>query len=397
MTTCRTSLSDDSIDLLDVAGEDGVLFDHSDGGLAGRGVALRMEIEFTPPRLATALQEVTEALQGFSGEGESPVAFVSIPFTNSRPILAVVPEVTVRRRSGRPLSITTIGDAPPPERFVALEPVTEPHTFEITPARPAKEWVDAVEEATTRLARGDLAKVVLAREIVVEADAAFSQYGVLRRLRTAYPTAMRFALDGFIGASPELLVERHGEVVTAEPMAGTAARSSDPGVDEALRTGLLESHKDRSEHRYLVDMVRETLDPLCRELVVPSVPSVVSLANVHHLATPVRGTLRSATSVLDLVAQLHPTPAVGGRPTAAASSLIEELEDLDRGRYAGAIGWVDADGHGRFAVAIRCAQLEGTRARVYAGSGIVAQSDPRRELAETQAKLQAMLSALIRP
>jgi menaquinone-specific isochorismate synthase len=145
-------------------------------------------------------------------------------------------------------------------------------------------------------------------------------------------------------------------------------------------------------------MMRETLEPFCDELVVPASPEVDSLTNVHHLATPVRGTLRSGcTSVLDLVAALHPTPAVGGRPTAAAVALINELEELDRGRYAGAVGWVDADGNGTFAIAIRCAEIDGRVARLYAGCGIVAASNPERELEETQWKLQPMLSALLRP
>jgi menaquinone-specific isochorismate synthase len=179
--------------------------------------------------------------------------------------------------------------------------------------------------------------------------------------------------------------------VSARPLAGTLPRMSEGSA-------LLHSPKDRAEHRFLSEMMRETLEPFCSELSVPASPEVVSLTNVHHLATPVTGTLMNGdVGVLDLIAALHPTPAVGGRPTKAAVALIEELEELDRGRYAGAVGWVDANGNGTFAVAIRCAEISGSTARLFAGCGIVAASNPERELEETHWKFQAMLSALIRP
>lgn len=395
----RTRDLDAPVDLLAVAAEDGIIFESADWGIAGRGEAARLDVPFAYGGLASALSEVRALLSSIGGSASAqPIALVVVPFGPSRPVTAIVPEVAVTR-SGEETAVTTVAHLEPalPSFDPPLTP-DPPASYSMRSGRAPKDWRQSVEEAVRRLVDGDLDKVVLARELVLEADSPFSQVAALRNLRRMYPSAYRFAIDGFLGASPELLVEREGLQVRAKPLAGTLPRSSDPAADQRQRTALLHSEKNRSEHRYLSDMMHETLAPFCRELTVPPAPEVVSLANVHHLATPVNGVLRDpCTSVLDLVGALHPTPAVGGRPTSTALELIAELEEFDRGRYAGAVGWVDASGNGSFVVAIRCAQLDGHRAHLYAGCGIVAASNPERELEETQWKFQAMLSALVRP
>jgi menaquinone-specific isochorismate synthase len=248
------------------------------------------------------------------------------------------------------------------------------------------------------LVDGTLAKVVLAREVVVTADAPIDVAAVLARLRAGYPTCHVFHVDGFVGASPELLVSRVGDVVRSHPMAGTAPRGGDPSADARLAASLLASTKDREEHQITIDMVHDTLLPWCSYLDYEAEPSIVPVANVQHLATMVEGRLsQPAPSVLELVQALHPTPAVCGQPREAALDYIVEHEGFDRGRYAGAVGWVDSRGNGSWAVSVRTAQLDGPTARLCAGCGIVADSDPVAELEESRAKLQAMLSAIVRP
>jgi menaquinone-specific isochorismate synthase len=204
-----------------------------------------------------------------------------------------------------------------------------------------------------------------------------------------------FHIDGFLGASPELLVGRAGELVRAQPMAGTAPRADDPEADAALGGALFASPTYRHEHQITIDMVYDTLLPWCSYLDYEAEPSIVGVANVQHLATLVEGRLSDpAPSVLELVRALHPTPAVSGRPRALAQAWITDHEGFDRGRYAGTVGWVDGRGNGTWAVSIRCAEVAGSTARLFAGNGIVADSDPTTELAETEAKLLAVLGAL---
>jgi isochorismate synthase EntC len=181
-------------------------------------------------------------------------------------------------------------------------------------------------------------------------------------------------------------------------MAGTAPRSGDPSADARLAAALLASTNTRDEHRYTIDMVHDTLLPWCSYLDEEAEPSIVAMANVQHLATRLEGRLSNPpASVLELVTALHPTPAVGGAPRGEALRLVDELESLDRGRYAGPVGWVDAGGNGTWAVGIRSAELSGTVARVFGGVGVVADSEPATELAETRAKMQAVLGAIVRP
>ena len=252
-----------------------------------------------------------------------------------------------------------------------------------------------------------LQKVVLARALRLVAEDRLDEQTILRRLidadaeATAYLADLSPAGDGYagavlVGASPELLVARTGDQVTCQPFAGSAARSADPQTDAANGAALAESGKNRHEHQLVVDTMRAALEPLCTELDVAAEPQLSRTAALWHLSTPIRGTLREKdTTAIDLVLALHPTPAVGGVPTEAAVDLIAELEG-DRGFYAGAVGWCDARGDGRWVVAIRGAQLSADRlqAVALAGGGIVAESDPDDEVAETTTKFRTILSAL---
>jgi menaquinone-specific isochorismate synthase len=263
--------------------------------------------------------------------------------------------------------------------------------------RPVEDWCAAVADATGRIAAGELTKVVLARELALRADRPFDVAAIHARLLQLHPAALCYSIDGFVGASPELLVSRVGDIVRAQPMAGTAARTGEPDADQRRAAELLASTKNRVEHQITIDMVHDTLLPWCSYLDAEPSPNVVNAGPVQHLATVVEGRLsRPAPSVLDLVAALHPTPAVGGWPTAQALSLIAELEGADRGRYAGPVGWVDSGGNGAWAVGIRSVQVDHDRARLFAGVGVVEDSVPAAELAETRAKAQALLGALIR-
>jgi menaquinone-specific isochorismate synthase len=395
----RTRRVDRDIDLLAVAGADGYLFERGRTGLAGRGAAMRVAVADGAEALAAI--EVDDEV-GLPGCGA--VSFGALPFDPMRAGDGelVVPAIVAGRADDGTRWVTHIGagtgtgdvdiEAPSPPGAAA------PRVFTVTASRPAAEWCDVVALATKAMAEGSLEKVVLAREVVVEADQALDTVAVLNRLRAAYPGCYVLSIGGLVGASPELLVSRAGDVVRSHPMAGTAPRGGDPTADARLAATLLASAKDRHEHQITIDMVHDTLLPWCSYVDYEAEPSIVAVANVQHLATLVEGRLSSpAPSVLELVVALHPTPAVAGWPRAHAVAFIAAHEELDRRRYAGAAGWVDSRGNGTWAVAIRSAEIEGSVARVYAGNGIVADSDPRIELAETQAKLQAMLGAIVRP
>ena len=399
----RTRRLDGDVDLLAVAGHDGVLVEQAGVGLAGRGEALRIPLPEGRGRLAKAADDVAAALTRFEVEDEvglpgcGPVAFAALPFDDDTPGSVVVPSLVVGRAEDGTRWVTTIGDDDA-ELLAPTRHAVAPSQFRIASTRPPTEWCASVAAAVERLAAGGLTKAVLAREVVVEADEPIDVVDVLRRLRAAYPSTILYAVDGLVGATPELLVSRFGDVVRSHPFAGTTPRTGDPATDARAAATLLASAKDRAEHQITIDMVLDTVLPFCSYVDSEPEPSIVGLANVQHLASLVEGRLsQPPASALALVAALHPTPAVCGWPTDDARTLIAELEGMDRGRYTGAVGWVDADGDGRFGVAIRCAEIDGRRARLFAGNGIVADSDPAVELAETRAKLQAMLGAIVRP
>jgi isochorismate synthase len=405
-----------------VAGDAGVLFERERRGFGGRGLALRVAVPRTSP--AAAAGAVADALGAIVTEdsvgrpGTGPVALGALPFAAGTPGSLIVPEVLVGRDEDGTRWVTTVlaADHPPSAHDELVGQVVEtatlrsrsatwagvgadvPTRFDVRASRAPAEWQAALVAARDELRAGAGRKVVLAREVVVAADRPLSPLAIVDRLRAAYPACTLFAVDGFVGATPELLVARRDDRVRAQPMAGTAPRSADPTTDARLAAALLSSAKDQAEHRITIDMVHDTLLPYCSYLDEEAQPTVVAMANVQHLATLVEGRLSGPpASVVELMVALHPTPAVGGSPRPAALDLIARYEQLDRARYAGPVGWVDAAGNGEWAVGIRSAEIDGGTARLFAGVGVVADSDPDDELAETQAKLQALLSAVVRP
>jgi menaquinone-specific isochorismate synthase len=260
-----------------------------------------------------------------------------------------------------------------------------------------EQWMGAVAEAVGRIQAGELEKVVLARDLVATASEPLDVRWPLGRLAAAYPMCWTFHVDGIFGATPEMLVRRERGLVTSRVLAGTIRRTGDDAHDLALAAALARSSKDLEEHEYAVRSVADALEPHCSSMNVPEAPFVLHLPNVMHLATDVAGVVHDATTVssLQLAAALHPSAAVGGTPTPAATALITEIEGMDRGRYAGPVGWIDADGDGEWGIALRSAEVRGATVRLFAGCGIVADSDPEAELAESQAKFVPVRDSLL--
>jgi menaquinone-specific isochorismate synthase len=256
--------------------------------------------------------------------------------------------------------------------------------------------MSVIGDAVRRISSGALEKVVLARDLVATASAPIDVRWPLRRLAEDYPMCWTFHVDGIFGATPEMLVRRERGLVTSRVLAGTIRRTGHDERDLALAAALARSSKDLEEHEYAVRSVADALDPHCSSMNVPEAPFVLHLPNVMHLATDVAGVVHDAATVssLRLAESLHPSAAVGGTPTAAATALIDEIEGMGRGRYAGPVGWMDAAGDGEWGLALRSAHLSGSTVRLYAGCGIVADSDPEAELAEAQAKFVPVRDAL---
>ena len=356
-------------------------FEHEGQGVLGVGVRERIELH----RGYGADDAWPTVRAALAGAGDGAIALGALPFDPSEPCSLVVPAQLTRGELPAP-------PLPDPAHHES------PDAFTLTSSRPHREFLSLVDAAVTAIDRGELDKVVLAREVMVEANRPIVVHEVLERLRTLYPSTMVFSIDGYVGASPELLISRSGTRIVSHPLAGTYARSGDPVVDERMAIALFESGKDRQEHRFVVDAIAAVLTPMCSHIAVPEVPSIMQLRNVLHLGTHIEGELREdAPTALELVARLQPTPAVGGTPTPAALAWLAANEGLERGRYAGPVGWVDANGDGEFALGIRSADIDGNRARLVAGVGLVKGSDPESELAETQLKLQALLAAVVRP
>jgi menaquinone-specific isochorismate synthase len=392
-------------DLLAFAGHDGFLWRDEQGGIAGRGVAARIDL---PGGLTSeSAERVSRMLRSMKSEdpverpGTGPVAIGALAFDPTAPGSLIIPAHLVGRSGDEGWETRIVADPPAP----ATDPQppgadASPDEFQLVSSMPHAAWKQVVRDAVESITGGDLAKVVLARRIEITANRPFVLPEVLERLVALYPSCMVFSVGGFIGASPELLIRRSEDRVETHPLAGTVARSGDVHGDEALVGKLMASPKARHEHQVVVDALVEALSPWCSDMDVPAQPSVMGLRNVSHLATHITGTLapfRSRPSALELVARVHPTPAVGGTPTDTAIKYLQSVEGFDRGCYAGPVGWVDGRGDGAWAIGIRSAVVSGAHAHLYAGNGIVAGSDPDEELAETQLKLQALLAALVRP
>jgi salicylate biosynthesis isochorismate synthase/menaquinone-specific isochorismate synthase len=286
-------------------------------------------------------------------------------------------------------------------RLKAPLPLLDPHPTaraEIRSARSPREFEAAVEGATSRIAAGEMSKVVLAREVIVSAAAAHDSAAVFGAMREQFPACFCFCCGtpeaAFIGASPELLVRRSGAGVSTVALAGSTRRSSDPSVDDHLGEQLLRSDKDRREQRIVAERIVRALRPHAIWVEAGSEPGIVKVANIQHLATPVIAQLAEPHSAIELAGILHPTPAVGGEPWPTAAGAIADLEGMDRGWYAAPVGWMDATEDGEFCVALRSALLRDREAHLFAGVGVVAGSDPAAELAETEVKLGALLPLL---
>ncbi|MGB4102789.1 MAG: isochorismate synthase [Candidatus Microthrix parvicella] len=424
--TTRAGTGDDPLDHL-AAGA--MAFRSPNRTLVAHGVARRVELGRTGG-WANDVAAISEALAAIDREGRDgepasgPVAFCALPFDRRRTAAVTIPRLVRGRDVHGSSWVTTISPANPAAGTTPSPPfpsgrstnhlATDPTGSELGGDTAAisgpppelrlrasigdAEWMAKVDELTRHMAAGQLEKAVLFRELRLTSEAPLDPIALYRRLLPTAPAGYVFCLDGFVGASPELLVSRIDDTVRAEPMAGTLPRSGDPQTDLRRAGELLRSEKLRHEHAVTIERAHDALLGWCSYLDAQPEPQVVEAGAVLHLATLVEGRLsHPAPTVLDLVAALHPTPAVGGWPIAEALELIDELECLDRDRVGGAVGWVDADGNGEFAVAIRSALLDGTTARLLAGVGIVADSDPQAELEETRAKFAAVLPHLIRP
>jgi isochorismate synthase len=327
----------------------------------------------------------------------------------------IVPEVSLVRGDGR-LWVTVNLEASPDDtvgellerarrRLAGLRqaplPLLDPAPagrFRVDSPIPPVHFEEAVARAVQRIGAGELDKVVLAREVEVQAPRAHDPAAILGVLREAFPACFVYAVGRgeatFLGASPELLVRREGSRASTVALAGSIRRSADPAVDDHLGERLLRSDKDREENAIVARRIARSLRPHAVWVTAPAEPTVVKVANIQHLARPIRAQLAEPLSALELAGLLHPTPAVGAEPREAGLALIPALEGLDRGWYAGALGWSDATGDGELCVALRCALLRGRLGRCYAGCGIVRDSEPAAELAETEVKLAALLPLL---
>ena len=346
----------------------------------------------------------------FDPEGGGSSAWSSLA-----PASLVLPELSISRSGGETFLTLNAevrpGDDPEAKaaslraRLAGLReeplPLLDPHPtsrVEISSVRPPGDFERMIEAATGRIRAGEMSKIVLAREVLASAPAAHDPAAVFGAMRVQFPSCFCFCCGtpeaAFIGASPELLLRRSGASLSTVALAGSTRRSSDPAVDDHLGEQLLRSAKDREEHAIVAGRIARALRPHAVWVETAGEPEIVKVANIQHLATPIVAQLAEPRSAVELAGMLHPTPAVGGEPWSAAAGVIAELEQMDRGWYAGPVGWMDATEDGEFCVALRSALLRDREAHLYAGVGVVAASDPAAELAETEIKLGALLPLL---
>lgn len=368
-------------DVLDHYAADGCAWLGSGVSFVTAGVATSLALRDA----ASALAAIEHEMTGPCSDQAGPRAIGALPFAPAvaAPERLVIPAKIVGRDAHGAMWCTEIG----PVVEAPSGPAPRPAQFTVTARTSYAQWRTMLNSALERIAAGTLEKVVLARSVSVDADAPFDLRSILGYLRQSQPGCIVYADRGFVGASPELLVRKRGRRVTARPLAGTGTSAD----------ALLDSAKDAAEHRFVVEAVTAALLG-CGATVAADGPAALTLPGVSHLATTITAELTNpSVDVATLVEALHPTPAVGGTPRPVALETIADLEPFERGRYAGPCGWIDAHGNGEFVVALRGAAIEGTRAVLHAGAGIVAESDPDAEWVETQQKLTPMLQALVRP
>jgi menaquinone-specific isochorismate synthase len=328
--------------------------------------------------------------------GTGPVLFASFSFDPDEESVLVIPKIVVGMRNGSSW-ITWIGDQPQPalqeEKQVLADAEFNWGDGSLSPA----EWQLRVAKAIDEIEKSELEKVVLARDLIVNSHRPIDARKILRNLGAEYPSTWIFAVDGLVGATPELLLRLSRGMVTSRVLAGTISKTGDDEKDLALAASLARSSKDLEEHEYAVRSVADALDPFCTSTNVPESPFVLHLANVMHLATDVTGALIESKKNVDaftILEKLHPSAAVCGTPTYLAAKVIKNIEGMSRGRYAGPVGWLDARGDGELGIALRCGQIKENEIQIYAGCGIVAGSNPEKELTESNAKFAPMRSAL---
>jgi isochorismate synthase len=376
----------------------------------GCAVAMRNRVASEPDGLPAGAGPVWAAGFAFAADGGSESTWASLP-----PALAVLPEVAIARSGGRSYLTASVAHEPGVDSGAAIERVRGRlgalEASPLTPAdplpgavtqikgrHPPERYEEIVSAAVRRIRAGELDKVVLAREMTVEAGAAHDPAALLGALRDLFPSCFCFCFGtpeaSFIGASPELLIRRSGAVAATVALAGTTPRSADPAVDDHLGEAMLRSPKVRDEHGIVVRRIERALRPHAVWVHGESEPFVIKVGNLQHLATPIRAQLAEARSAIELAGRLHPTPAIGGEPRDQALEAIAELEGIDRGWYTGPIGWMDAAEDGEFCVGLRSALLRDREAHLFAGCGIVADSDPAAELQESELKFEALLPLL---
>ncbi|CAB4584811.1 unannotated protein [freshwater metagenome] len=372
-------------------------------GLVGFGVYKKFEVS-GEDRFKEAHKWWQQILAEFTiqnnvhGIGTGPILFTSFAFDPKDTSELIIPKIIIGQRNGKSW-ITWIGDQKQPE-IKKIE--ISPQSGEITWANGTVEeekWRNQVSKAIDAIKSGRLEKVVLARDLKANSTTKIDLNNLLQKLEIEYPSTWVFLVDGLVGATPELLVRLNKSLITSRVLAGTIQKTGNEDRDLALAASLAKSSKDLEEHEYAVKSVADSLAPFCSSTNVPESPFVLHLSNVMHLATDVTGVLNDSAKQADiftLIENLHPTAAVCGTPTNVAKKLISELETMNRSRYAGPVGWIDAQGDGEIAIALRCGELSDDykSIRIFAGCGIVAGSDPITEYAESQAKLMPMRTAL---
>jgi len=372
-------------------------------GLVGFGVYKKFEVS-GEDRFKEAHKWWQQILAEFTiqnnvhGIGTGPILFTSFAFDPKDTSELIIPKIIIGQRNGKSW-ITWIGDQKQPDiRKIEISSQSGQITWANGTVEEEK-WRNQVSKAIDAIKSGRLEKVVLARDLKANSTTKIDLNNLLQKLEIEYPSTWVFLVDGLVGATPELLVRLNKSLITSRVLAGTIQKTGNEDRDLALAASLAKSSKDLEEHEYAVKSVADSLAPFCSSTNVPESPFVLHLSNVMHLATDVTGVLNDSAKQADiftLIENLHPTAAVCGTPTNVAKKLISELETMNRSRYAGPVGWIDAQGDGEIAIALRCGELsDGNKSiRIFAGCGIVAGSDPITEYAESQAKLMPMRTAL---
>jgi len=402
MSTINTVRLGEHLPLLDLLPADApIAWVRGGDGLVGWGVHASTTVS-GPTRFSDARAWWHAQLETFSvadavhASGTGPILFTSFSFSQAEESVLVIPKVIVGQRNGKSW-LTWIGDLAQP--ILPTEKTSTSTANLIWQDEPISQsdWESQVSKLVREIQSGNVDKVVLARDQSAKADTEIDVRNVLRNLTRDYPSTWNFAIDGLVGATPELLLRLSKGMVTSRVLAGTISKTGDDERDLALAGSLARSSKDLEEHNYAVRSVADALEPFCSSTNVPESPFVLHLTNVMHLATDVTGALVETTKRVDsfsLLEKLHPSAAVCGTPTQKAFELIAANEGINRGRYAGPVGWIDAAGDGELGIALRCGQISGTDVRIFAGCGIVNGSIPAKELAESEAKFAPMRSAL---